>query len=68
MFQTFEWSVTNDGATVGNKEMSRIAGIESELASKADHRVLPWLGNGENGRVVYGQNSVDYGSKRRVGT
>ena len=46
---------------VRNLEVPRIAVIERELASRADHRVL----RGKNGCVPYGQKGVDGGSKRR---
>ena len=32
---------------VRNEEVSRSAGIERELASRADHRVLRWFGHVE---------------------
>ena len=32
---------------VGNEEVRRRAGIECELASRADHRVLRWFGHVE---------------------
>ena len=37
---------------VGNEEVDRRAGIERELASRADQRVLRWFGH-------YGQKGVD---------
>ena len=42
--------------------MRRRAGIERELASRADHRVLRWFGHVErmeNGCIPYGQKGVD---------
>ena len=45
------------------------AGIESELTSRADHRVLRWFWTcGKNGWVSYGQKSVDGRSQWRTGT
>ena len=38
MFEKFGWSVRNE-------EMRRRAGIERELASRADQRVLRWFGH-----------------------
>ena len=32
-----------------NEEVRRRAGIERELSSRADQRVLRWLGHGKNG-------------------
>ena len=55
---------------VRNVEVSSSDGIERELASRADQRVLRWLvwACGNYGRVSYGQNGVDGGSKWRAGT
>ena len=53
---------------VRNEEMSRRAGTEMELASKTNQRVLRLFGYVlKNGRVPYGQNGVDGGSKWRAG-
>ena len=48
--------------------MCRRAGIERELASRTDQRVLRWFGHEESERVPYGQKGVDGGSKWRAGT
>ena len=45
MFENFGYSVTND--RVGNEEVRRRAGIERELASRANQRVLRWFGHVE---------------------
>ena len=45
MFEKFGWSVAND--RVRNKEVRKRAGIEMELASRADQRVLRWFGHVE---------------------
>ena len=45
----------------GNKEVRTRAGIEWELASRADQRVLRWFGHVER---IDGQKGVDGGSKR----
>ena len=45
---------------VQNEEVLRRAGIEWELASTADQRVLRWFGAcGKNERLPYGQKGVD---------
>ena len=41
MFEKFCWSVTKD--RVRNEEVHRKAGIERELASRVDQRVLRWF-------------------------
>ena len=55
-----------------NEEVRRRPGIEMELASRADQRVLKWLGHEERmdeyRTPAYGQKGVDGGSKRRSGT
>ena len=43
MFEKFFWSVAN--GELGLKEVRRRAGIERELASRADQRVLRWFGH-----------------------
>ena len=43
MFEKFGWSVDR----VRNEEVRRRAGIERELASRADQRVLRWFGHVE---------------------
>ena len=54
---------------VRNEEVRRRAGIEKELASRADQRVLRWFGHVEIiEEVPYGQNCVDGGSNWRAGT
>ena len=40
-FEKFGWSVRMD--RVRNEEARRRAGMERELASRADHRVLRWF-------------------------
>ena len=45
MFEKFGWSVAKD--RVRNEEVRRRAGIEVELASRADQRVLRWFGHVE---------------------
>ena len=52
---------------IGNEEVRRRAGIVRELASRAESIEIVWA-CGKNGRVPYGQKSVDGGSKWRVGT
>ena len=55
---------------VRSEEVRRRSGIERELASRADQRVLiemVWA-CGKNGRVSSGQKGVDGGIKRRAGT
>ena len=42
MPEKFGWCVAN-GYRVRNEEVRMRAGIESELASRADHRVLRWF-------------------------
>ena len=51
---------------VRNEEMRRRAGIERQLASRTDQRVLRWFGHVE--RMNYGQKGVNGGSKWRAGT
>ena len=54
---------------VRNEEVRRTAGIERELASRADQRVLRWFGHVERMdeyRMV--QKGVDGGSKWRAST
>ena len=46
MFEKFGWIVTN-GCRVRNEEVRWRAGIERELASRADRRVLRWFGHVE---------------------
>ena len=46
MFEKFGWSVAN-GYNYRNEEVRRRAGIERELASRADQRVLGWFGHVE---------------------
>ena len=41
MFEKFGWSVTND--RIRSEEVRKRAGIEMELASSADQRVLRWF-------------------------
>ena len=48
MFEKFGWSVRID--RVRNEEVRRRDGIERELASRADQRVLRWFGH------VHGKN------------
>ena len=45
MFEKFGWSVAMD--RVRKEEVRRRAGIERELASRADQRVLRWFGHVE---------------------
>ena len=55
---------------VRNEEVRMRAGIERELASRADKRVLRWFGHVERMdeyRMTM-QNGVDGGSKWRPGT
>ena len=44
MLEKFGWRVANG---VKNEEVCRRAGIERELASRADQRVLRWFGHVE---------------------
>ena len=68
---------------VRNEEVRRRAGIERDLESRADQRVLRWFGHGELALPQvkdttplhlwpfwpqYGQKGVDGGSKWRAGT
>ena len=55
---------------VGNEEVRRRAGIERELASRADQRVLRWFGHVERMDEYrpYGQKGVDGRSQWRTGT
>ena len=53
---------------VRNEEVRRRAGIERELASRADQRVLRCLGHVERMDVSYGEKGADCGSKWRAGT
>ena len=54
---------------VRNEEVRRRAGIEMELASRADQRVLRWFGHcGKKFCVPYGQKGVECGSKWRAFT
>ena len=55
---------------VRNEEVRRRAGIEKELASRVDQRVLRRLGQIErmDDLVPYGQTGVEDGSKWRAGT
>ena len=46
MFEKFGWTVTN-GSSYSNEEVRTRAGIERELASRADQRVLRWFGHAE---------------------
>ena len=46
VFEKFGWSVTN-GYRVRNEEVRMRAGIEMELAGRADQRVLRWFGHVE---------------------
>ena len=52
-----------------NEEVRWRAGIERELGSRADQRVLKWFGNVERlgEYTVYGLKSVDGGDKREEG-
>ena len=51
---------------VWNEEVRRRAGIERELESRADQRVLRWFGHGERmDDYLYGENGVYGGSKWR---
>ena len=50
---------------VRNVEVRRV-GIERELVSRADQRVLRWFGHVE--RMEYGQKGVDGQSQWRTGT
>ena len=45
MFEKYGWMSRMD--RVGNEEVRRRAGIEKELASSADQRVLRWFGHVE---------------------
>ena len=53
---------------VRNEEVRSRAGIERELASRADQRADMVWASGKNGWVPYGQKGVDGGSKWRAGT
>ena len=54
---------------VRNEEVRRRAGIERELASRADQRVLRWFGDVERMKVYrIAQRGVDGGSKWRAST
>ena len=48
--------------------MRRRAGVERELASRADQRVLRWFGYVFRMGLPYGQKGVDGGSKWRADT
>ena len=48
--------------------VGRFAGIERELASRADLRVLRWFGYVERMDVSYGHEGVDGGNKWKAGT
>ena len=50
-----------------NEEVRRRAGIERELASRADQRVLRWFGHVER-MDEFGQECFDGGSKWSSGT
>ena len=50
------------------KEVRWRAGIERELASRADQSIEMVWAYGKNGGVPYGQKGVDFGSKWRAGT
>ena len=50
-----------------NEDVRRRAGIERELASRAESIKMVWA-CGKNGRVPYGQKGVDGRSKWRTGT
>ena len=53
---------------VRNEEARSRAGIEMELASRADQSIeMNWV-CGKNGRVPYRQKGVDSGNKWRAGT
>ena len=67
MFEKFGYRVSRMDR-VRNEEVRRRAGIERELASRADQRVLRWWAGGKNGCVPYGQKGVDGGRKWRAGT
>ena len=46
MFEKFGWSISNGSSIrVWNEELRTRAGIERELASRADQRVLRWFGH-----------------------
>ena len=55
---------------VRNEEVRRRAGIERELASRADQRVLRWFGHVEimDEYIPYGQKGVDGRSQWGTGT
>ena len=46
VLEMFVWSVAN-GYRVRNEEVRRRAGVERELASRVDQRVLRWFGHVE---------------------
>ena len=48
---------------VGNEEVRRRAGIERELATRTDQRVLRWFGTWREWIVPYGKKGVDSGCK-----
>ena len=50
---------------VRNEEVRKRAGVERELANRADQRVLRWFGHVERTDQWPGQKGVDGGSKRR---
>ena len=47
MFEKFGWNVATRRDRVMNAEVRRRTGIERELASRADQRVLRWFGHVE---------------------
>ena len=47
MFEKFGWSVANGMKRVRNEEVCRRAGLERELASRADQRVMRYFGHVE---------------------
>ena len=54
---------------VRNEEVRRRAGIEMELASRADQRVLRWFGHVERMEIsTHGQKGVDGRSQCGTGT
>ena len=57
MFEKSGWSVTN-GYRVRNEEVRMRAGIERELASRTDQRVLRWF--------VHVERMVEYRMARMV--
>ena len=58
MFEKFGWSGVSRIDRVRNEEVRRRDGIERELASRADQRVLRWFGHVER--------MDDYCTARRV--